>query len=479
VNLLPPKLGLFLNGDRLVAALIHRGRAETFVVDAEQPAAALQAELSQRHVTPRSVALGLTRASVTVKPIELPSVEGDEREMVRFELDRHLPSGGDDTPFDYLPLPMDSAQVAEGMIRSVLIAAVDRRVIEGTLRLAEDTKLRPASITVASHNLPALVSHHVPGRTVWVHRVGDTAELLFIADSALVLSRSIASPDEAAVAEEIQRSFAVTRWRGCDAVWVSGDASSSRSDALSRLGAPASEPPYKDAARAWLAGLPPESQGELILALAVAGGGRMRALELLPRALRPRQVTRPQAITLGTAAAVLLLTVGALTAPGCRTSREIASLNRQIVQLDPEVRTVEKVVQEVDRKRQLLATIQSIESTGLRPLPVLRELTDLIPADAWLTMMVLDTKGVELTGQAQAAAALIPVLENSPRLERVEFSSPVTRGRDREQFRIRAAWEGGVPPGTPAAVPTDRPPATEPGARPRRPAPQTLGAPPR
>jgi Tfp pilus assembly protein PilN len=174
-----------------------------------------------------------------------------------------------------------------------------------------------------------------------------------------------------------------------------------------------------------------------------------------------------------------LLTVGALTAPGCRTSREIASLNRQIVQLDPEVRTVEKVVQEVDRKRQLLATIQSIESTGLRPLPVLRELTDLIPADAWLTMMVLDTKGVELTGQAQAAAALIPVLENSPRLERVEFSSPVTRGRDREQFRIRAAWEGGVPPGTPAAVPTERPPAAEPGARPRRPAPQTSGAPPR
>jgi Tfp pilus assembly protein PilN len=397
--------------------------------------------------------------------------------MVRFELERHLPWGGEDTPFDYLPLPMDSAQAAEGMSRSVLIAAVDRRVVEGTLRLAEDTKLRPASITVAVHNLPALVPNHLPGRTVWVHRVGDSAELLFISDSALVLSRSIATTDDTAVAEEIQRSFAVTRWRGCDSVWVSGDPS--RSDALARLGAPVSEPPYTDAARVWLAALPAESQGELILALAVAGGGRVRALELLPPALRPRQLTRPQAITLGTAAAVLLLTVGALTAPGCRTSREIASLNRQISQLDPEVRTVEKVVKEVDRKRQLLATIQSIESTGLRPLPVLRELTDLLPPDAWLTMLVLDTKGVELTGQAQAASALIPVLENSPRLERVEFSSPVTRGRDREQFRIRASWEGGLSPGAPAAAPAEGPPVPEPGARPRRPAPPAPGAAPR
>lgn len=475
MNLTPIRLGLFLHGDRLVAALIQRGRAETFVVDAEQPAAALQAELSQRRVAPRSVAFGLTRATVTVKPIELPPVEGDEREMVRFELERHLPWGGEDTPFDYLLLPMDAAQVAEGMSRSVLIAAVDRRVIEGTLRLAEDTKLRPASITVAAHNLPALVPSHLPGRTVWVHRVGDSAELLFIADSALVLSRSIATTDDTAVADEIQRSFVVTRWRGCDSVWVSGDASSSRSGALARMGAPVSEPPYTDAARVWLTALPDESQGELILALAVAGGGRVRVLELLPPKLRPRHLTRPQAITLGTAAAVLLLTVGALTAPGCRTSREIASLNRQITQLDPEVRTVEKVVQEVDRKRQLLATIQSIESTGLRPLPVLRELTDLLPPDAWLTMLVLDTKGVELTGQAQAAAALIPVLENSPRLERVEFSSPVTRGRDREQFRIRASWEGGLaPPGAPGA-PADAAPAPEPGVRSRRPAPPAGG----
>src|SRR5437879_439754 len=87
-----------------------------------------------------------------------------------------------------------------------------------------------------------------------------------------------------------------------------------------------------------------------------------------------------------------------------------------------------------------------------RARPTRRALTEILPGDAWLTMLSLDAKGVELTGQAAQASALIPLLENSPLLERVEFASPVTRGRDREQFRIRAAWEARRPAAAPAAV---------------------------
>src|SRR3989441_9786014 len=79
-------------------------------------------------------------------------------------------------------------------------------------------------------------------------------------------------------------------------------------------------------------------------------------------------------------------------------------------------------------------------------------------------MLSFDTKGVELTGQAAQASALIPVLETSPLLERVEFASPVTRGRDKEQFRIRAAWEL-----RPEAAPVGAPPSPSPtAARPKR-----------
>jgi Tfp pilus assembly protein PilN len=139
-----------------------------------------------------------------------------------------------------------------------------------------------------------------------------------------------------------------------------------------------------------------------------------------------------------------LLLIAAFLVPGFRERNQLARINAEITRLEPQVRGVERVVRDLERKRKLLGTITGIEASALRPLPVMRELTDLMPSDTWLTTLSLDGKGVELTGQAAAASALIPLLENSPRLERVEFSSPVTRGRDKEQFRIRAAWEAGA-----------------------------------
>lgn len=429
-----------LLGERLVAVAIERARVETFVIEADKPGAALRAELDQRGLAPWTVAIGLPRSAATVKPIELPSVNGETRDMVRFELERHLPFPAEDAPFDYVPLPSEGngTTAAGDGARRVLIVAADRRVVEGALRIAEEAGLRPASVTVAVHNLLALVPRLHSGRIVWLHRAGERTEALLLSGATLVLSRSLPGA-EGAIADEVRRSLDAVHWKGCDQIWISGDALSS--DAQAAFGAPLTEPPYTARARQCLAAVTEGPRGEVELALAVALAGRTRPLELLPEPLRPRRFTQAQLITGGMAALTVLLGLVALLAPGYRESRRLSALNAQVARLDPEVRAVDKVVQELERKRKLLDTVQSIESGNIRPLPVLRELTELLPADAWLTTLSFDSKGVELTGQAAAAAALIPILENSPRLERVEFSSPVTTGRDRQQFRIRAAWE--------------------------------------
>src|SRR3989442_6439799 len=139
-------------------AAIRQPRVDTFVIGAETPAEALRAELDARGLAPRSVALGLARTVVAVKPIDLPSVVGEMREMVRFELDRHLPFPADDAPFDFLTLPPDGepGEPASEPKRA-LIPAADRRVVETAVRLAEEANLRPVSITVAAHDLLALV----------------------------------------------------------------------------------------------------------------------------------------------------------------------------------------------------------------------------------------------------------------------------------------------------------------------------------
>src|SRR5207244_7521188 len=71
---------VLLLGDRLVAAAVQRGRVEVFVVSGENPVEALRAEIGQRRLPVRTIALALPRASVTVKPIELPAMGGSARD---------------------------------------------------------------------------------------------------------------------------------------------------------------------------------------------------------------------------------------------------------------------------------------------------------------------------------------------------------------------------------------------------------------
>src|SRR5437773_476303 len=149
----PLRLAVVLLGDRLSGAAIQQTRVDTFVIEAENPAEALRAELDARGLAPRSVALGLARTVVAVKPIDLPPVVGEMREMVRFELDRHLPFPADDAPFDFLTLPPDGEPGEPASeTKRVLIAAADRRVVQTAVRLAEEAQLRPRAITVAAHD---------------------------------------------------------------------------------------------------------------------------------------------------------------------------------------------------------------------------------------------------------------------------------------------------------------------------------------
>src|SRR5262249_29108280 len=460
---------VLLLGDRLVAAAMQRGRVEVFVVSGENPVEALRAEIEQRRLPVRTIAVALPRASVTVKPIELPALGGEVREMISFELERHWPFPSDDATFDSLLLPDEGNAATPPGGRQVVIAAADRRVVDGALRVAEEVKLRPVSLTVAAHNLPALVGRRPrQERVVWIHRAGDTSDLLFLVGGTIALSRSAASPDAATVVGEIRRSFTLVRWRGCDAVWVSGDGPPEVTSALTERGMTVTEPPYTPRARGLLAAVTETPRGALDLAVAVAAG-RLRPLELLPVALRPRQITRAQLVTAGFAAATILLALGAVRPPGWGETRRLADLNAGITRLDTDVRATERVLQDLERNRRLLATIQSLENSSVRPLPLLRELTELLPNDAWLTLLSADTKGVELTGQASAAAALIPLLENSPRLERVEFSSPAAGGG---AGAVRGSGAGGVAPraGVPPAAGAPAPPAPFPaGIQPRRP----------
>jgi general secretion pathway protein L len=79
----------------------------------------------------------------------------------------------------------------------------------------------------------------------------------------------------------------------------------------------------------------------------------------------------------------------------------------------------------------------------------LKELTQVLPPSVWIWNLKCSGREVEISGFADSASELIPLLDKSPLFEKVEFSSPVTKERERrgmadkerERFKIKMKLE--------------------------------------
>jgi len=441
--MIAPRVGLFLGDGRLtVVAVTGRDRVERFVIaDSEDLAGALAAELGARRLATRRIRVGLDRRLAVVKILQLPrAAGGDLAQMVGFDLERHVPFPPEDVRFDWTELPSKAETP-----RRVLMAACERRGVERPLGLLAAAKRRPAALTVACHDLTALLPRALPPeRVAWAHRHGSSTDLLFLRGRRLLMSRTVAVEDPEGLAREIARSLPLVQWTRYHAVWISGDEASAWRAApglAAALDAPVAAPPYAPSRAALIARLPEKDPGAALLALAVACAPRRPLLDLLPAEARPWTLSRERMISAGLAIITVLLGLTLAYTHALKTEHYLAHLTQEIRRLEPEAKAAEGLSAELVRKKRILASLRAAEGGRVQALPILRELTDTLPASAWVQSLTLSREGVELTGQADAASALIPLLEASSWLERVEFTSPVTKAQSKEQFRLRAGWE--------------------------------------
>jgi general secretion pathway protein L len=81
---------------------------------------------------------------------------------------------------------------------------------------------------------------------------------------------------------------------------------------------------------------------------------------------------------------------------------------------------------------------------------VLEELTKILPDTVWIWNFKYSGKEIEISGFADSASNLIPLIDKSPLFERVEFLAPVTKERllrgtemkEYERFKIKARMKG-------------------------------------
>jgi Tfp pilus assembly protein PilN len=173
-------------------------------------------------------------------------------------------------------------------------------------------------------------------------------------------------------------------------------------------------------------------------------------INLLPLEMRKkmRQIGKPLFVILLTLALILGLIWG--IGVFFQYRNELKAVTAEIKKRKPEVETVEKLQRQKEGLGKEIFELQKIKSEETSKIEILRELTQLLPNTVWILNFKYNGKEIEISGFADSASDLIPLLDKSSLFEKVEFLAPVTKERqmrldgdkEKERFRIKAKLEG-------------------------------------
>jgi Tfp pilus assembly protein PilN len=154
-------------------------------------------------------------------------------------------------------------------------------------------------------------------------------------------------------------------------------------------------------------------------------------------------------------AVALLIVIVYLFVPFLLSRGELRRINEEFAILQPAKVEVEKLQEDLQEIEKRMEQLESISGGGAQGLHLLKELTEILPHETWLSEFRYRGGKVEIAGYSSSASTLIVLIENSPLFTEVTFSAPVTvveknvalgttRGRQRIPF-VR----GGGPESTP------------------------------
>jgi Tfp pilus assembly protein PilN len=145
----------------------------------------------------------------------------------------------------------------------------------------------------------------------------------------------------------------------------------------------------------------------------------------------------------------ILLTLSWIWGSYRKIQDELQFLRAEVNRKKPEVTAVENLKKEREKIVKDIAEFEKLSSLEARKIDILKELTQILPPTVWIWNLKAAGREIEISGFADSASDLIPLLDRSPLFEKVEFLAPVTKERDRrlgsdkekERFKIRMYLE--------------------------------------
>ena len=397
------------------------------------------------HVEPGAVHLCLARQELLLNRLVLPAAARENLEQVlEYEIERIIPLPRDEIFFDYQM--RESGQGEAGRL-AVLVVSVPRRVVHQYIEALDKAGIRTKSVVVAAAALgdyTAFCRGALEQPVALMVRDGRDSELAVFVDDQLVASHVLRGGSAPSVAEMnamVRRDLAEV-FHAVDApvdllVGASPNGTAAVPDGTMDLFALASG--RLEAPATFF-----EAPEPALLSAVGAALGAVREsvvdINLLPAEHRPG-LQEGLFVPLLLLVLVIVLTLvygGSIIVRDEMTRRELA---RQVEEMEPQVAAIKQQEADVRKFQAQISTLT--ENQDRRMIQFLKELTDKIPSDAYLTTLRYRNGRIEMDGFANKSSELIQILENSPMFRNAQFTSPITQGQGgQERFSIVAEVEG-------------------------------------
>jgi Tfp pilus assembly protein PilN len=173
-------------------------------------------------------------------------------------------------------------------------------------------------------------------------------------------------------------------------------------------------------------------------------------LNLLPPEMRRRARQTLKYLALSLAGVSLFLMIAGLYGTIRGYQNELRSLQQEIRMRKPMVDQTLAMRREAQELQKEVDEFSKIMMGEVSKIEILKELTEILPPSAYIWNLRYTGKEIEISGFADSASDLIPLIDKSPLFEKVEFSAPVTKERERrtgvekerERFKIKMRLEG-------------------------------------
>ncbi len=384
--------------------------------------------VSKHLISKDQVSISIPREKVIVRFIKLPSATKENlRKVLEYEVPKY-------TPFEKAQICFDYCIVKEEKDSLHLFAAfVQRPELDRYLQILRRIGIRPTSIQIASAASMNLFYYHSGVKE------GEPSILLDITEPYLemnlvqggVWKESLHLPfppegREARILATLNRLAVGTDSLPKASLFVYG------LDAAEKM-----FPSLREAPQIKGVFPPPLSRIEtgkgvlrpdkVFSSIGVALRGLTKIhmdLNLLPVEMRRkvRQIGKPLFIFLVSLAVLLSLSWGWGIFQRYRTTLD--EVNAEVKKRKPGVEAIESLQRKRDLLGKEISEVNKIKAGEVSKILMLEELTKLLPATVWIWNLKYTGKEIEISGYADSASDLLPILEKSEVFEKVDILSP-------------------------------------------------------